>query len=128
LAHRQSQCSCGRPWLTEGIALIGYSVLLQGAYTREDRPLPDQFAGVDSDERLSALNSVANETKATVNQVILAWLGQSNPPILPIIAGSRVEQLTENIAALHLKLTDEQMSRLDAAGNPHIKRAWLQPS
>jgi aryl-alcohol dehydrogenase-like predicted oxidoreductase len=113
---------------SEGVALVGYSVLLQGAYAREDRPLPDQFAGVDSDDRLSALNSVAKETKATVNQVILAWLGQSNPPILPIIAGSRVEQLTENIAALQLKLTDEQMSRLDTAGNPDIKRAWLQPS
>ena len=115
---------------SEGIALVGYSVLLQGAYVREDRPLPDQFAGVDSDDRLSALNSVAKETKATVNQVILAWLGQKQlcPPILPIIAGSRVEQLSENIAALHLKLTEGQMSRLDTAGNPDIKRAWLQPS
>ena len=52
-----------------------------------------------------------------VNQVILAWMRQSDPPVLPIIAGSRTEQLAENIAALDLKLTDDQMRRLDTAGN-----------
>ena len=112
----------------EGVALIGYSVLLQGAYTRTDRPLPAQFGGVDSDERLAALHLVAAETRASVNQVILAWLRQSKPAILPIIAGSREEQLAENIAALELKLSEEQMTHLNVAGNPDIKRAWLQPT
>jgi aryl-alcohol dehydrogenase-like predicted oxidoreductase len=53
---------------------------------------------------------------------------QSKPSILPIIAGSRVEQLAENIAALDLVLSDDQMQRLNTAGNPVIKQAWLQPS
>ena len=114
--------------LTEGIALVGYSVLLQGAYTRNDRELPQQFAGPDSDSRLSVLKEVAAETKASVNQIVIAWMRQSKPPILPIVAGSRVEQLAENFAALDLKLSDEQMSRLTTGGNPHIKRAWLQPT
>jgi aryl-alcohol dehydrogenase-like predicted oxidoreductase len=74
------------------------------------------------------LKTVAQETKASVNQVIIAWMRQSKPPILPIVAGSRVEQLAENFAALDLALSDEQMSRLTTGGNPHIKRAWLQPS
>ncbi|MGA9888913.1 MAG: aldo/keto reductase [Candidatus Acidiferrales bacterium] len=112
----------------EGIALIGYSVLLQGAYTRTDREVPAQFAGPDSDDRLRALNAVAGEVGRTANQVLIAWLRQSEPAVLPIIAGSRIEQLAENIAALELSLSSDQMLRLTTAGNPDVKRAWLQPS
>jgi aryl-alcohol dehydrogenase-like predicted oxidoreductase len=111
---------------TRSITMIGYSTLLQGAYSRKDRPLPAQFAGCDADERLAALISVAAETGATVNQVIIAWMLHGKPPVLPIIAGSRREQLLENIAALNLRLAEEQMQRLDTAGNPDIKQAWLR--
>lgn len=109
-----------------GTALIGYSVLLQGSYVRPDRPIPAQYAGPEADERLAALKAVADECGATQPQVILAWLRQSDPPVLPIIAGSRREQLTENLAALNLTLTAEQMNRLDTAGNPDVKKAWLR--
>jgi aryl-alcohol dehydrogenase-like predicted oxidoreductase len=108
------------------IALIGYSVLLQGAYTRADRPVPRQYAGPDADQRREALNSVAAEKGATPNQVILAWMRQSDPPVLPIIAGSLPEQLLENIAALDITLDSSQMARLDTAGNPDIEQAWLR--
>jgi len=112
-----------------GLALIGYSVLLQGAYSaRSDRELPAQFGGADSDARLAELKAVAAEAGRSPNQVIIAWMRQSQPSILPIIAASKVEQLAENISALDLVLSDEQMERLDTAGNPDIKRAWLQPS
>ena len=110
------------------VALVGYSVLLQGAYTRADREVPRQFAGPDSDSRLSALQEVAHEVRCTPNQVIIAWMRQTTPPILPIIAGSKIDQIAENIAALDVTLTDDQMRRLDTAGNPVIERAWLQPT
>lgn len=111
---------------SHGLTLVGYSVLLQGAYTRKDRRIPAQYAGPDADARLAALKVVAKETGATLNQVIIAWMRQSDPPVLPIIAGSRPEQLAENIAALAVTLTADQMKRLDTAGNPDIKQAWLQ--
>jgi aryl-alcohol dehydrogenase-like predicted oxidoreductase len=111
-----------------GIGLVAYSVLLSGAYTRDDRPLPAQFAGVDSDERLEALKAVASEAGVSPNQVIIAWMRQSVPSVLPIIAGSRTEQLKENIAALGLVLTNVQMERLTNAGNPVILEAWMQPT
>lgn len=110
------------------VTLVGYSVLLRGAYTRSDRELPVQFAGPDSPARLAALQNVAREVGRTVSQVVIAWMRQSTPPILPIIAGSKVDQLAENIGALTLTLTGEQMQRLDTAGNPVIERAWLQPT
>ena len=110
---------------SRAITLIGYSVLLQGSYTREDRPVPAQYAGPEADERLAALKTVAQEKSATMNQVLIAWLRQSDPPVLPIIAGSRPEQLNENIAALDISLSEDQMLRLDTAGNPDVKKSWL---
>jgi aryl-alcohol dehydrogenase-like predicted oxidoreductase len=110
-----------------GMTLVGYSVLLQGAYTRKDRELPVQFVGPDSDARLAVLYAVSSEIGRTPNQVILAWLRQSTPPVLPIVAGSRVEQFEENIGALDITLSDEQITRLTTAGNPIIERGWIQP-
>ncbi len=111
-----------------GITLIGYSILLQGAYTRSDREVPAQFAGPDSDQRLSVLRAVAGEAECSPSQAIIAWMRQSDPVILPIIAGSKIEQLRENIAALDITLSSDQMSRLDAAGNPGVKQGWIQPT
>ena len=122
-------------WLSEdmqrycahhGMTLIAYSILLQGAYTRDDRPVPAQFAGPEADERMAALQTVAAETGATPNQVIIAWMRQSNPPVLPIIGGSQTAQIEENSAALSVRLSDDQMEQLTHAGEPDIKKAWLR--
>lgn len=108
------------------ITLIAYSALLQGAYTREDRPVPAQYAGADADARLGVLRDVAGEIGATLNQVVIAWMLQSDPPVLPIIAGSQPGQLAENVGALKVSLSEDQIRRLDVAGNPDIKQAWLR--
>jgi aryl-alcohol dehydrogenase-like predicted oxidoreductase len=108
-----------------GIALVAYSILLQGAYTRDDRSIPAQYAGPDAEERMLALRHVAKEVGATLNQVIIAWMRQSEPTILPIIAGSKPEQLQETITALKVCLSEEQMKILNTAGNPDIKEAWI---
>ena len=110
------------------VALIGYSVLLRGAYTRRDRELPTQFTGPDSEERLRVLSEVAREIPCTLNQLVIAWMRQNSPPILPIIAASRTEQLAENFDALKYTLTSEQMSRLNTAGNAVVAQAWIQPT
>lgn len=112
--------------LKKDIALVAYSVLLQGAYTREDRAIPAQYAGPDAEERLAALRYVSDGIGSTVNQIIIAWMRQSEPAVLPIIAASRPEQLEETIGALDLKLSEEQMTTLNTAGNPDIKQSWLR--
>jgi aryl-alcohol dehydrogenase-like predicted oxidoreductase len=114
--------------LADGIVLIGYSILLQGAYTRSERGVPPQFAGPEADARLAALKAVAGQLGCTPNQVIIAWMRQSAPAIFPIIAGSRTEQLQENIDALAIKLSEEQMHHLDTAGDPEVETAWIQPT
>jgi aryl-alcohol dehydrogenase-like predicted oxidoreductase len=90
--------------------------------------LPTQFASSDSSARLDALHEVAIETGATESQVIIAWMRQSKPSILPIIAGSRPSQLIENIRALNVTLSSDQMERLNTAGVGAGKQGWLQPT
>ena len=108
-----------------GVALVAYSILLSGAYVQENKAIPAQFAGPEADERLAALRAVAKETGRTPSQVIIAWVRQTGPGILPIIAGSSPKQLDENIAAVSLKLTPEQMEMLSTAGDPGGKRGWI---
>lgn len=99
-----------------GLTFLAYSILLNGAYTRPERPLPAQYVGPDSEVRLAVLRAVAHETGATSNQVIIAWVRHSDPLVLPIIGGSKPEQLSENISAIEIELTTEQMTRLNQAG------------
>ena len=69
---------------------------------------------IENDQRLETLRAVAAETSATVNQIILAWMLARN--IIPLIAASDETQLAENIGALEVKLSADQMDRLNAAG------------
>jgi aryl-alcohol dehydrogenase-like predicted oxidoreductase len=96
-------------------ALLAYSVLLGGAYTRPDRPIPDEYAGPDSNARLAALRAVAQEVGATPNQIVLAWLMHGDPPVIPLVAASTREQMAENLGAVEITLSAEQVARLDSA-------------
>ncbi|WP_316519978.1 aldo/keto reductase [Kitasatospora brasiliensis] len=100
-----------RPSLT----LLAYSPLLGGSYTRPDRPLPEQYQWPAAEARLTALAEVAEETGATVNQVVLAWLLGHPVPTVPIIGASSVAQLDESLGALDLTLDQHQRHRLDTA-------------
>jgi aryl-alcohol dehydrogenase-like predicted oxidoreductase len=96
------------------MTLLAYSVLQAGSYTREDRPFRAQLRMPDNDQRLETLRAVAEETGTTVNHVIIAWMLARD--ILPLIAASSESQLAENLAALDLKFSDDQMERLNKAG------------
>lgn len=98
------------------ITLLAYSALLSGAYTRPERKLDAGYQGEDTQKRLEALKAVAADKGATVNQVILAWMLHGNPFVLPLIAASTEDQLLENLQALEVSLSIEDMQRLDQAG------------
>ena len=102
---------------SRGLTILAYSPLLGGAYTRSDRELPEQYLGPDTDTRLAALAEIARSAGATPNQVVLAWLLQSDPPAIPVIAASTLEQLDELLAAPELALSPEQLEGLSSAGN-----------
>jgi aryl-alcohol dehydrogenase-like predicted oxidoreductase len=98
-----------------GMTMLAYSPLLSGAYTRDDRTFGEQYLGPDTDARLSALREVAGELGVTLNQVVLAWMVQSGPPVIPLVAASTLEQMDENLGALEIQLSVEHMVRLNRA-------------
>jgi aryl-alcohol dehydrogenase-like predicted oxidoreductase len=102
--------------LNRKITLLAYSTLLSGAYTRPDIEVPGEYLGQDTQARLLALKTIAQEKGATVNQIILAWMLHSDPFVLPLIAASSEEHLKENLQALEISLNEDDMQRLDQAG------------
>ncbi|MDX3764311.1 MULTISPECIES: aldo/keto reductase [unclassified Streptomyces] len=94
---------------------VAYSPLLAGAYVRADKPLGPEFDHPGTRARQAALQTVAEETGATVNQVVLAWLIGGEVPVVPLVGASSVAQLDESLAAVDLELTAEQRAMLDAA-------------
>ncbi|MFF9505505.1 aldo/keto reductase [Streptomyces sp. NPDC014724] len=93
---------------------VAYSPLLAGAYVRADKPLGPEFDHPGTPVRQAALRAVAEETGATVNQVVLAWLIGGDIPFVPLVGASSVAQLDESLAAVDLELTAEQRAGLDA--------------
>jgi aryl-alcohol dehydrogenase-like predicted oxidoreductase len=98
-----------------GTTLLAYSPLLKGAYTRSDRSFPEQYAGADTEARLIALKAVAEEAGCTINQAVLAWMAQSYPPVIPLVAAGTMEQMEENLGVLNVTLNPDQMNRLNRA-------------
>jgi len=99
----------------DDLTLIAYSPLLHGAYTDDLAKFPIKYVTWDSDARYAALEKVAQEKGATKNQVVLAWMLQSTPRVIPVIGVSAIEQLQENLAALDVRLSAEQMKELNEA-------------
>ena len=56
---------------------------------------------------------IAAAHDATAGQVALAWLLARSPVMLPIPGTSSIAHLEENIAAAQLKLTPDELARLD---------------
>ena len=99
----------------QGMTLVAYSPLLNGAYTRPDKELDRAYDHPGTPARLEALDQVVRETGATANQVVLAWLIGGELPVVPLVGASSVAQLDESLAAVDLPLSAEQRQLLDAA-------------
>ncbi|MGB6451136.1 MAG: aldo/keto reductase, partial [Steroidobacteraceae bacterium] len=73
---------------------------------------------------VTALRGISRETKIPAARIALAWLLQRPQPVIPIIGTTKIGQLTDNIAALDVRLSREQLKLLDDAsavslGFPH---------
>lgn len=97
------------------MSVWAYTPLLGGAYTRDDRPLPEVYDHPGTTRRLAALAKVAGELGATRNQVVLAWMNGGTPPVTPIVGVSSIAQLDDALAGAALVLPPELRAELDAA-------------
>jgi aryl-alcohol dehydrogenase-like predicted oxidoreductase len=101
--------------------LVAYSPIVKGVYDsaqkRDSHWMMANYAGPDADARIAAVTEVAAEAGVTPNQLVLAWLmHQTAPRVLPLIGPRTPEQFEDALPALDVKLSDEQLTRLDEAG------------
>ncbi len=92
-----------------------YTSLLLGAYDRDDRRLSSEYEHPGNSRRMAALDSVAKEREMSRGQIVLAWLAGGDPRLMPIVGGSRLEQVDQAWAGVGIELTAEERARLDAA-------------
>ncbi|MET1051589.1 MAG: aldo/keto reductase [Mycetocola sp.] len=126
--------------LDAGIGLLPWSPLaggwLSGKYERDVAPTGSTRLGENpergmeawqarnDDDRtwraLDAVREIAEAHSASASQVSLAWLG-AQPAVTSVILGARtVEQLTDNMGAVDLDLSAEELQRLTDASAPQI--------
>jgi len=65
---------------------------------------------------LAAMDSIAEETGASLAQIALAWLKEQPAVTAPIASATSVEQVEDLLGAMNLTLTTEQLDRLTVAG------------
>jgi pyridoxine 4-dehydrogenase len=97
LTNRQSQDVLDHA-TEHGIGFIPWFPIATGDLAAPDSPVAD----------------IARELDATPSQVALAWLLHTSPVVLPIPGTKSLEHLAENLGAAQLRLSDEDMARLDA--------------
>ncbi|MGW9552928.1 aldo/keto reductase [Nocardiopsis sp. NPDC055551] len=108
--HIRAEAAQGREY-----TLLVYNSLLSGAYTRPDRPFEYAYDHPGTPARLAVLDEVAKETGGSRNQVVLAWLLDHEPAIVPLVGVSSIGQLDEVLEGVDLRLSAEQHERLTAA-------------
>jgi aryl-alcohol dehydrogenase-like predicted oxidoreductase len=113
---------------TYGIGVIPYSPLAGGFLTgkyQPDQPLPESARADGNKNRyfnehgwavLAAVEKIAAGREKSVSQIALAWQ-LSNPVITSPIVGPRTSaQLEDNLGAVGLRLTAEEMDQLNQSG------------
>ncbi len=66
---------------------------------------------------IDLLGSIAAQKKATPAQIALAWLLAQKPWIVPIPGTTKLHRLDENIGAVSVELTQEDLRNIDAAAS-----------
>ncbi len=108
-----------------GIPVTAYGVLSRGLLSGSATAGPSdlrahlpRFHGENfrkNRKLVEALNAIAAEKKATASQVAIAWVMSRGPDIIPLIGARRRKQLEESVRALDLKLSAEDLARIESA-------------
>ena len=70
----------------------------------------------DANQRLvDLLRKIGERHKTTPAQVALAWLLAQKPWIVPLFGTRKLERFEENVGALSLRLTDDDVRELNAS-------------
>jgi aryl-alcohol dehydrogenase-like predicted oxidoreductase len=115
-----------------GLAVTPWSVLgagvLSGKYNREPATKGRAAQGAARNERNLRIAAVVGEVAAAVgatpSQVAIAWAARRPGVVIPLLGARNTTQLEDNLGALDVELTAEQLARLDQVsaidlGFPH---------
>jgi aryl-alcohol dehydrogenase-like predicted oxidoreductase len=112
-----------------GISLIAYSPLGRGFLTGIIRS-PEDLASYDSRRHMprfqgenfkhnlnlvQKIKEIADQKKCTPAQLALAWLLAQGEDIIPIPGTKRRETLDENLKAMEVELSDDDLQRIGKA-------------
>jgi aryl-alcohol dehydrogenase-like predicted oxidoreductase len=115
-----------------GIAFVAYSPLGRGFLTGQIKKFEDlaeddyrrfspRFQGENFQKNLdlvARVEQLAKEKHCTPGQLALAWLLAQSDDIIPIPGTKRRKYLEENVAALNVKLSADDLRRIDEVA-PH---------
>jgi aryl-alcohol dehydrogenase-like predicted oxidoreductase len=113
----------------QNIAVIPWSPLARGRLTRDwdeasARQDKDEFGKTlyaESDRKVAdAVAAVAKARGVPRAQVALAWVAQKPGVTAPIIGASKSTHISDAVAALELRLTDDEIKTLEAPYEPHV--------
>lgn len=131
LIHREEEREMLPLCLDQRIGVLPWSPLARGRLTREpgatsDRQSTDAYgsslydATEDADRRvIDAVGAVAAERGVPRAQIALAWVARHPAVTAPIVGATKPYQLEEAVAALELRLTDDEVARLEEHYAPH---------
>jgi aryl-alcohol dehydrogenase-like predicted oxidoreductase len=108
-----------------GIGVTAYGVLSRGLLSGSPIAGPTdmrnhfpRFLGDNLEKNrklVNSLNAIAASRNATATQVAFAWVMSRGADIVPLIGARRRKQLTESLRALELKLTSDDLARIESA-------------
>ena len=131
LLYREEEREMMALCAAEGVAVIPWSPLARGRLTRDwgvstNRSETDEFgktlytAAVESDKKVVETVAKISAARGVPRaQVALAWLLSKPFLTAPIIGASKPEPLEDAVAAVSLKLSDEEIKKLEEPYVPH---------
>ncbi len=109
----------------QGIAVTAFSALARGQLSASNRirsRTDANFSGMYGDaldrEICARVRAVAREHDATMAAVAIAWVLSRDDICCPILGASTVEQVANNVEALDLALTADEIRDLEALYRP----------
>jgi aryl-alcohol dehydrogenase-like predicted oxidoreductase len=111
-----------------GIAVTAYGVLSRGLLSSSQPTGPGDVRNrfprfnrenqADNQKLVTRLREIASDKGITQVQLALAWVLAKRDSIIPVMGARKRTQLAENLAALDVKLTTEEISAIEAAIPP----------
>ncbi len=100
------------------VSILAYSTLLSGLYSKNGpQDFPEEYQTSDNELRWKVLSDKAVELDCSRNQLVLAWMMDLSPAIIPIISGSKPSQIEECLQASSIRLTSADIAILNSAGD-----------